>query len=106
MADTVNKTLIVPHLFGPGGYWKTLAWQKSFEQGMKVLGLPYSGKHRWVETVIYWGLTHETMPAKNALAAPSATAHLQARKPATGATRTTVTWISRNSPPTEPIFPG
>ena len=67
MADAENDYLIVPHLFGPGGYWKTLNWQKSFEQGMKAVGLPYSGKYDWVETVMYWGLHHETMPAKNAL---------------------------------------
>jgi hypothetical protein len=67
MADAKNDQLIVPHLFGPGGYWKTLDWDKSFENGMKAAGLDYSGEYKWVETVMYWGLTHETMPAENAL---------------------------------------
>jgi len=51
MADVQHKTLIVPHLFGPEGYWKTLDWQKSFEKGMKAAELPYSGEFTWVETV-------------------------------------------------------
>lgn len=67
MADAEHNILIVPHLFGPEGYWKTLDWQKSFEIGMKSVGLPYSGKYKWVDTEMYWGLNHETMPAKNAL---------------------------------------
>lgn len=67
MADAENKTLIVPHLFGPEGYWNTLDWRKSFEKGMEAAGLPYSGKYTWVDTVMYWGLNHEIMPAENAL---------------------------------------
>jgi hypothetical protein len=32
-------------------------------QGLK----PYSGQYQWVQTRMYWGLTHETMPATAAL---------------------------------------
>jgi octaheme c-type cytochrome (tetrathionate reductase family) len=67
MADAKHDYLIVPHLFGPGGYWQTLDWQSSFQNGMKTVGLDYSGEYKWVETLMYWGLNHETMPAKNAL---------------------------------------
>lgn len=67
MADAKYDTLIVPHLYGPGGYWSELNWQKAFATGMKSVGLPYSGTYKWVPTVMYWGLNHETMPAKNAL---------------------------------------
>lgn len=67
MADAENKTLIVPHLFGKGGYWDEVNWQKAFETGMKAVNLPYSGKYMWVDTVMYWGLHHETVPARNAL---------------------------------------
>ncbi|MBN1105963.1 MAG: hypothetical protein JXL84_21310 [Deltaproteobacteria bacterium] len=43
-------------------------WQESaFQKGMKAAGLPYSGKYKGVDTVMYWGLTREVMPAKNAL---------------------------------------
>lgn len=67
MADPENQMLIVPYLFGPGAYWSTLDWQKSFQEGMKAAGLPYSGKYTWADTVMYWGLNHEIMPARNAL---------------------------------------
>jgi hypothetical protein len=29
--------------------------------------MQYSGKYEFVETVMYWGLTHEVMPKENAL---------------------------------------
>jgi octaheme c-type cytochrome (tetrathionate reductase family) len=80
MADAENRMLIVPHLFGPEGYWSTLDWQKSFEKGMKAAGLPYSGKYEWVDTVMYWGLTHEIMPAKNALGCTQCHASMQGEK--------------------------
>jgi octaheme c-type cytochrome (tetrathionate reductase family) len=67
MADAEHNHLIVPHLFGPGGYWKTLDWQKSFQDGMDAVDLEYSGDFKWVDTVMYWGLRHETMPAENAI---------------------------------------
>ena len=34
---------------------------------MKAAGLEYSGKYEFVETVMYWGITHEVMPKENAL---------------------------------------
>ena len=67
MADAKYNTFITPHLFGPEGYWTTLDWEKAFEIGMKAAGLPYSGEYKWVETIMYWGLNHETMPAGAAL---------------------------------------
>jgi octaheme c-type cytochrome (tetrathionate reductase family) len=67
MADAEHNILIVPYLFGPGAYWQTLDWDTAFKVGMESVGLPYSGKYTWVETIMYWGLNHETMPAKNAL---------------------------------------
>ncbi len=63
-ADVLYNYLLVPHLFGPGGYWEDLNWQKSFADGMQAAGLPYSGRFKWVETKMYLGLTHEVM-AKN-----------------------------------------
>ena len=66
-ADAEYRYLLVPHLFGPGGYWKTLNWDKAFRDGMKAAGLAYSGKYIWVDTEMYWALNHEIMPARNAL---------------------------------------
>lgn len=89
-ADAVHNIILVPHLFGKGGFWPTIkkaktpvsdefidrAWKKAFKAGMeaareanpRIKGIkPFSGKYKWVETHMYWGLNHETMPAKNAL---------------------------------------
>ncbi|MFZ5584361.1 MAG: tetrathionate reductase family octaheme c-type cytochrome [Thermodesulfobacteriota bacterium] len=89
-ADAVEKLLLVPHLFGPGGFWATIgkldppvpaeaidqAWRKAFATGMREAMKadpgnkrlkPFSGQYQWVKTRMYWGLTHETMPAKAAL---------------------------------------
>ena len=64
-ADPVNKQLIAPRLWG--GYWKHWDWNKAAEEGMKQAGLPYSGKMDFVDTVMYWGLTHEVAPKDQAL---------------------------------------
>jgi octaheme c-type cytochrome (tetrathionate reductase family) len=65
--DTKTKMLLVPHLFGKGGYWKTFDWNKSFAAGMKKAGLPFSGKFDWVETEMYWPLNHMVSPKEKAL---------------------------------------
>jgi hypothetical protein len=49
--DTVNKTMLVPHLFGPpdsNAYWAK--YIKPPWRGMKKAGLPYSGQFDFVET--------------------------------------------------------
>ena len=61
-ADAVYNYLLVPHLYGRGGFWETLDWHKAFADGMEAAGLPYSGKYEWVETVMYIGLNHEVLP--------------------------------------------
>ncbi len=89
-ADAKHDILLAPHLFGPGGFWAAIgaaetpvsqetihkAWLKAFATGMSEAkkadpanqGIkPFSGEYKWVKTRMYWGLTHETMPAKNAL---------------------------------------
>lgn len=67
MADAKQNMLLVPHLFGPGGYWDKLDWQSSFHNGMKAAGLSYSGEYKWVPTLMYWGLSHEVTPKDRAL---------------------------------------
>ena len=59
--DPVNKTFIVPKLFGKpgsGAYWGDWDWGKAAEAGMKAAGVPYSGKFDWIETEMFWPLTH------------------------------------------------
>jgi len=65
ISDKINKRLISPKLWG--GYWKHFDWGKAAEEGMKAAGLEYSGEYEFVETVMYWGITHEVMPKENAL---------------------------------------
>jgi octaheme c-type cytochrome (tetrathionate reductase family) len=65
IADAVNRYLIAPKLWG--GYWKHWDWDKAAKEGMAQAGLAYSGKYEFVDTVMYWGLTHEVTPADQAL---------------------------------------
>jgi octaheme c-type cytochrome (tetrathionate reductase family) len=65
MYDPGNKILIVPHLFG--GYWKHYDWNQAMTDGMKAAGLPYSGKYDWVETDMYWKVTHMVVPKEQSL---------------------------------------
>ncbi|MBU2515148.1 tetrathionate reductase family octaheme c-type cytochrome [bacterium] len=65
ISDAVLKHLIAPKLWE--GYWKHFDWGKAAEEGSKASGLEYSGEYEFIETVMYWGLTHEVMPKENAL---------------------------------------
>jgi octaheme c-type cytochrome (tetrathionate reductase family) len=65
ISDSVYKYLIAPQLWK--GYWKHWDWDKASRDGMKHAGLAYSGEYEFVETVMYWGLTHEVVPKEQAL---------------------------------------
>jgi octaheme c-type cytochrome (tetrathionate reductase family) len=67
MYDSKNNTLIIPHLFGKGGYWKHWDWNKAFESGMKQSGQSYSGSFDWIETKMYWPINHQVAPKENSL---------------------------------------
>jgi octaheme c-type cytochrome (tetrathionate reductase family) len=64
--DPVTRMLIYPYLYadkkGEGAYWKDFDWDKACELGMKHAGLPYSGKHDFIETVSYWKIDHMVSP--------------------------------------------
>ena len=66
ISDAVYKYLIAPKLWN--GYWKHWDWDKASRDGMQSAGLAYSGKYEFVETTMYWGLTHEVVPKEQALA--------------------------------------
>ena len=80
-ADMDNRYLIAPKLWG--GFWKHWDWQKAAAEGMKAAGLPYSGNLGFVDTIMYWGLTHEVMPKQDALSCAACHASL-ARAPHCG----------------------
>ncbi|MGQ9860227.1 MAG: tetrathionate reductase family octaheme c-type cytochrome [Thermodesulfobacteriota bacterium] len=63
--DAGNKLLGVPHLFG--GYWKHYDWGQALATGMAAAGLPYSGKYDWIETDMFWRVTHMVAPKDQAL---------------------------------------
>ena len=65
ISDAVYQYLITPQLWQ--GYWKHWDWDKAARDGMAYAGLKYSGKYEFVETVMYWGLTHEVLPKERSL---------------------------------------
>jgi cytochrome c len=65
--DSGNNYMIVPKLFGPGGYWKTFDWDAASKLGMESVSLPYSGEFGFVQTEMYWPLNHMIAPAEKAL---------------------------------------
>ena len=67
--DTINNILVVPHLFGKddSAYWGNYDWNKAINYGMEYAGLPYSGEYGFVETQMYWPITHMVAPATDAL---------------------------------------
>ncbi len=65
ISDATYKYLIAPQLWK--GYWKHWDWDKASADGMKQAGLEYSGNYEFVETDMYWGLTHEVIPKEQAL---------------------------------------
>ncbi|MCB8983654.1 MAG: tetrathionate reductase family octaheme c-type cytochrome [Ardenticatenaceae bacterium] len=67
--DSINNTLVIPHLYGPddAAYWRGFEWAPAIEVGMAYAGLPYSGEYGFVETTMYWPITHMVAPADEAL---------------------------------------
>jgi len=69
--DPVNMTLIQPKLWdkeeGKGAYWVDFDWNAASEAGMAYMGLPYSGEYDFVETEMYWPLSHMVSPAEHSL---------------------------------------
>lgn len=64
--DPETKLLIQPKLYAPqkgdSAFWMDFDWHLASEAGMKRVGLPYSGKHLFVETEMYWPVNHMVAP--------------------------------------------
>jgi len=71
--DTVNHTLLMPHVYGKddSSYWSNYNWEKALQFGMDYAGADYSGEYGFIETRMYWPITHMVAPAKEALACNS-----------------------------------
>jgi hypothetical protein len=48
-------------------YWVDFDWAKAITEGMKRMGLPYSGKYGFVETKMYSAIHHQVVPSDKAL---------------------------------------
>jgi octaheme c-type cytochrome (tetrathionate reductase family) len=68
--DPIQKKLLVPRLFGSkeaGAYWKNYSWDLAFQAGMAYVDEVWSGKYDWVQTEMYWPVTHMVQPKEEAL---------------------------------------
>jgi octaheme c-type cytochrome (tetrathionate reductase family) len=67
--DAGMNTLVVPNLFPTNpetAYWKNWDWTKAITEGQTSVGREFSGEYGFVETVMYWPLTHQVSPAEEA----------------------------------------
>lgn len=65
--DADKNIIVIPKLFGKGGYWKTYDWNDAIIKGMASVDMEYSGNLGWVETEMNWPINHMVVPAKKAL---------------------------------------
>jgi octaheme c-type cytochrome (tetrathionate reductase family) len=65
--DAGNNYMVIPKLYGKGGYWSTFDWNSAAKLGMQSVNLPYSGSFNFVETAMYWPINHMVAPASEAL---------------------------------------
>lgn len=68
--DPVHKRFVKPKLFGPkgsGAYWSDFNWGIAIQKGMEYAGMEYSGKYGFVETEMYWPISHMVSPKEDAL---------------------------------------
>ncbi len=69
--DAATNALVIPNLFPTNpetAYWANWDWNLAAEGGQAVAGYEFSGELGWVNTVMYWPLTHQVSPADQALA--------------------------------------
>lgn len=68
--DKQLKQLLIPKLFGKkgtGAYWAEYDWDKAFKAGMDYVGEEYSGEYGWVESKMYWLISHQVAPKGQSL---------------------------------------
>ena len=65
--DPVNQHIIPPVTSGEGGYWHDFDWPKALRLGAAQVGLPFSGKVGFVQTEMFWPLSHMVQPKDKAL---------------------------------------
>lgn len=68
--DAGTNHLAYNHVWGPTtdtAFWTNFDWGKSIAAGMKAAGVEYSGSYDFVDTHMYWPITHMVAPADQAL---------------------------------------
>jgi len=69
--DPETRMLIQPKLVGnrkgEGAFWQDFDWNSAAAEGMKSVGLPYSGRYDFIDTVMYWPVNHMVAPKEKAV---------------------------------------
>lgn len=68
--DVKLNHLVYNHVWGPTtdtAFWTNFDYSKSIEAGMKAAGAEYSGEYGFVDTYMYWPITHMVAPSEDAL---------------------------------------
>ncbi|MBA85029.1 tetrathionate reductase family octaheme c-type cytochrome [Thalassobius sp. S69A] len=68
--DKVHNNLVYTHVWGPTtdtAFWTNFDWAKAIDAGMKAAGQPYSGEFDFVDTYMYWPITHMVAPSEQAV---------------------------------------
>jgi len=69
--DSGTNRLVYLNLWGKemdeSAYWKYFDWDLAIEGGMSAAGAEYSGDHGFVDTYMYWPITHMVAPAEDAV---------------------------------------
>lgn len=68
--DKVHKTLLYNHVYGPDSdtaLWTNFDFSKSLKAGAEAAGQPFSGDYDFVDTHMYWPITHMVAPEDDAL---------------------------------------
>jgi len=63
--DSERNILVVPKFYE--GYWDHFDWNKAITEGMKDVGMEYSGSYGFVKSKMYISIHHEVVPAKKSL---------------------------------------
>jgi octaheme c-type cytochrome (tetrathionate reductase family) len=67
--DPVNHTLVVNHVYGEDdtSFWSNFDYPKAIEHGMRYAGFDWSGQIDFIETRMYWPITHMVAPKEDAV---------------------------------------
>lgn len=68
--DKVHNTLVFTQVFGPKtdtAFWTNFDWPKAIGAGMAAANQPFSGEYDFIDTYMYWPVTHMVSPADEAL---------------------------------------